>query len=65
MSCQAVNNGEVKRRGEASVEGYGPYKNPIYFCLGYNDLLTDELIQTCKDCKENVIYADELFDKSE
>lgn len=55
--CQAVKNGEVKTKGKASIEGYKDGK-PLYFCYGYNDKTTDELIETCKNCKENIIYAE-------
>lgn len=58
MSCEAVKNREVKRRGKSSME-YIKDGNKYYFCLGYIDLVTDELLQICAKCKQNVRWADE------
>lgn len=61
MSCKAVENGEVKRKGIASLEFYVGSK-PQYYCYGYIDKMTDELINTCKECRKNVIFAQEDYD---
>lgn len=58
MSCKAKTNGEVSKRGKSSIEGYKD-GIPQYYCYGYNDSSTEELIETCKNCKENVIYAED------
>lgn len=57
MSCQAVKNGEVLSKGRASKEGYDKDGKPIYYCYGWNDDSTEALIETCLNCKKNVIYA--------
>lgn len=58
MSCKAKSNGEVKEKGKVSVEFYKEEK-PQYYCYGWKDGSTEKLIETCKNCKENVIYAQE------
>lgn len=58
MSCRAKMNGEVPKRGETSIEFYKDGK-PHRYCKGYVDNGTEELIETCKNCKENIIYAQE------
>ena len=60
MICQAKKNGEVKRRGRPTIEGYNNGK-PIYFCYGYKDTQTEEMISTCRNCKDCVIFADEAI----
>lgn len=62
MMCKAKNNGEVKTKGKSSIEFYKDGK-PQYYCYGYNDNNTDELIETCKNCKDNIIYAQDDLDK--
>lgn len=62
MSCKAVQNREVKNKGKSSLEFHIGGK-PQYYCYGYNDARTDELIETCKNCKKNVTYAQYDFDK--
>lgn len=57
MSCQAVKNGEVKRKGKPSIEYHDDNGKPVYYCYGYIDYGTEELINTCVSCKRNVIYA--------
>ncbi|GEM_PF-2000969 len=59
MSCQAVQNGEVKEKGKPSIECYDDNGKPVYYCYGWNDASTEELIETCSNCKRNVIYAQE------
>lgn len=62
MNCKAVENGEVKRKGDASIEYYDNGK-PVYYCIGWLDNDTEELRDTCKKCKKNVIYAQDDLDK--
>lgn len=57
MSCQAVKNGEVKRKGKPSIEYHDDNGKPVYYCYGWIDHGTEDLIGTCSKCKKNVIYA--------
>jgi hypothetical protein len=59
--CRAKKIGKVAERGKASVEWYKD-KKPQYYCYGYKDLRTDELLEVCRDCKDNVVYAQEDLD---
>lgn len=61
MACEAVKHGRVKRRGKPSVEFFYSGR-PFYYCFGYIDPMTDELLDECRDCKSNVIYAQEDYD---
>ena len=64
MSCRAKytpNNG-VKERGKASIEFYKDGK-PQYYCYGYIDPRTDELLKECKECSEHVYKAQEDLEK--
>lgn len=63
MSCQAVKNGEVKRKGKPSIEYHDDNGKPVYYCYGWIDYSTEDLIATCSQCKKNVIYAQEGLDK--
>lgn len=56
MSCRAVKNGEVKIKGKATIEFYKDGK-PQYYCEGYIDNSLEALMETCRNCKNNVIYA--------
>ena len=56
--CQAKKNGEVTRRGKASIEYYKDGK-PQYFCYGYKDTMSDELLETCQKCIDNVIHCED------
>ena len=58
MNCAAVKSGKVARRGKASLE-YVKDGNKYYFCMGYIDLMTDEFLPACAECKQNVRWADE------
>lgn len=59
--CEAKRIGEVKRRGRPSIEWY---KNgvPQYYCYGYIDCSTDELLEVCRKCADYVDHAQEDFD---
>lgn len=62
MSCKAKKRTDIKERGKSSIEFV--FNNiPRYFCYGYIDLRTDELIDECKECPENVNKADEVMQK--
>ena len=61
MSCiakETPGNG-VKERGRASIEWYDNNKKPQYYCYGYIDNRTDELIDECKRCRKHVCHAQE------
>lgn len=60
MSCPAKAKDEVPSRGSPSIEFYKDGK-PQYFCIGWNDPKTDELIETCANCRQNVIYAEKVM----
>ena len=66
MSCKAKSNPDngVKKRGKASIEYYKDGK-PQYYCYGYIDKETDELIDECRECPEHVYKAQEDFDRKE
>ncbi|URZ06450.1 hypothetical protein [Clostridium felsineum] len=57
MSCQAVKNGKVKRKGKPSIEWHDDSGKPVYYCYGWADYGTEDLIETCSKCPKNVIYA--------
>lgn len=57
MSCQAVKNGEVKRKGKPSIEYHDDNRKPVYYCYGYIDCGTEDLIPTCANCRKNTRYA--------
>ena len=56
VTCKAVKKGEVPRRGDPTIEFYKDGV-PQYYCYGYVDEGTDELLETCRNCMDNVIYA--------
>lgn len=60
--CAAAKKGEVPRRGKPSIEFYKDGV-PQYYCYGYVDKRTDKLLETCRNCSDNVIYAQEDYDK--
>lgn len=59
--CAAVKTGIVKRKGRASLEFFY-YGRPHYYCFGYTDRLTDDLIDVCQSCKSNVRFAQDDLD---
>lgn len=63
MSCPAKQNGEVPRKGRVSIEFHDKQGKPVYYCMGYVDKMNDELIGTCKACRQNVRYAQEDLEK--
>lgn len=56
--CLAVAQHIVSEKGNASIERYVDGV-PQYYCYGYIDRQTDELIPHCRNCKNNVMYADD------
>ena len=62
MSCEAKLRKDIKDRGKSSIEFEFEGK-PRYFCYGYIDQRTDELIEECKNCPEHVYKADEVMQK--
>lgn len=62
MACKAKENGKVARRGLPSVEWYKNGKAQ-YYCRGYIDRRTDELLPECKDCSRHVDKAQDDLDE--
>lgn len=60
MSCKAKLRQDINERGKPSVEFVFEGK-PRYFCYGYIDQSTEELIDECRECPENVYRADEVM----
>lgn len=57
--CKAQKTGQVKRRGKASVEWRDNDGTPHYYCRGYIDQSTEELLPACSECRDNVNFAQE------
>ncbi len=53
MNCRAKKQQIVPDRGKPSIEWYKDGK-PQYYCYGYGDAMTDELLEICRECKDNV-----------
>lgn len=62
IACRAKESGKVSRRGQPSIEWYKDGK-PQYYCYGYIDNMTDELLQECKECRSHVYKAQDDLDK--
>ena len=62
MACKATESGKVSRRGQPSIEWYKDGK-PQYYCYGYIDKMTDELMPECKECRSHVSKAQDDLDK--
>lgn len=62
MSCSAKLRNDIKDRGKPSIEFYWENK-PRYFCYGYINQRTDELIEECRNCPEHVYKAGECMEK--
>lgn len=60
MGCKAKLRNDIKDRGKTSIEFYFENK-PRYFCYGYIDQRTDELIEECRNCPEHVNMAGEVM----
>ena len=57
--CPAKDKGEVSYKARSTL--FSINGKPVYFCQGYIDRMTDELLDTCRECKRNVINADEYI----
>ena len=62
MACKAKENGKASRRGQPSIEWYKDGK-PQYYCYGYIDRMTGELLPECKECRSHVYKAQDDLDK--
>ena len=62
MGCLAKKRPDIKDKGKSSIEFYKDGK-PQYYCYGYIDQRTDELIEECKQCKRQVYKAQEDLDQ--
>ena len=56
--CKAKKEGQVKRRGNPTIEFYKNGK-PQYYCYGYRDAMTEEPLEVCKNCADFVDRAEE------
>lgn len=61
MACKAKENGKVAYRGKPSIEWYKDGK-PQYYCYGYIDKRTDELLPECRGCRSHVYKAQDDLD---
>jgi len=57
--CKAKKTGQVKERGKASIEWHDEDGTPHYYCYGYIDMSTEELLPVCNECRDNVQFAQE------
>lgn len=62
MSCKAKKRPDIKDVGKSSIEFYKNGK-PQYYCYGYIDQRTDELIEECRQCTRQVGKAQEDLEK--
>lgn len=56
MACRAKESGKAIRRGKPSIEWYKDGK-PQYYCYGYIDTMTDDVLPECKKCRNHVDKA--------
>ena len=56
--CKAKKEGQVKRRGNPTIEFYKNGK-PQYYCYGYRDAMMEEPLEVCKNCADFVDRAEE------
>lgn len=61
MACKAKESGKVASRGEPSVEWYKDGK-PQYYCYGYIDARTDDILPECRECRNHVDKAQDDLD---
>lgn len=59
--CKAVKQRIVDRRGRPSIEWHKDGV-PQYYCYGYADPMTDELLEVCQSCIDHVNHAEEDFE---
>lgn len=60
--CEAVKQRIVPSRGKSSIEWHKDGV-PQYYCYGYVDMMTDELIEVCRNCIDHVDRAAEDHEK--
>ena len=60
--CALVRKGIVRGKGKSSVEWWKD-GNPMRYCFGYTDRMTDELLNECKQCKIHVSKAQEDMER--
>lgn len=60
--CKAKKQGVVPRRGNPSIE-FRKDGVPQYYCCGYIDMMTDELLEVCRECVDHVDRANEDYEK--
>jgi hypothetical protein len=53
---------KFKRKANQSVEWNDGKKDRIY-CYGYNDERYDELFKECFECRNNIRFSDEDYEK--
>lgn len=61
MACKARENGKVLDRGRPSIEWYKDGKLQ-YYCYGYIDKRTGELLPECRECLSHVYKAQDDLD---
>lgn len=59
VRCKAKKLSHIKRKGKPSIEWHDREGNPQYYCCGYVDFMTEELMDVCFQCKNNVHHAQE------
>jgi hypothetical protein len=59
--CKAKEDRLVTYSGLKSIEWYKD-GIPQRYCYGYRDATNEELFEVCRDCRNNVIYAQEDLD---
>ena len=59
ISCPAVKRRQAKRRGKASIEFYDNDGDPQYYCMGWMDMASEEIFETCRNCPDFVDRANE------
>lgn len=62
MACRAKESGKVIRRGKPSIEWHKDGK-PQYYCCGYVNTMTDDVLPECKECRNYVDKAQDDLDK--
>ena len=62
VACKAVKNHEVPRRGKPSIE-FHKDGVPQYYCCGWVNEMTDEVLETCWNCRDYVDRAQDDLDE--
>lgn len=56
--CELVKRYAVKR-GRPSIEFYDDDGDPQYYCMGWVDMASEEIFETCRNCPDFVDRANE------